>query len=82
MQIIINVPTDQYIVGLINYQPNDIFQFYSAHLKSNAKQVLIKFQKESGSVECKYMKKNPNKQAILQYFKKKTFFMLYQKKAF
>ena len=29
MQIIINVPTDQYIVGLINYQPNDIFQFYS-----------------------------------------------------
>ena len=60
---IINVPTDQYIVGTMNYQPNDIFQFYSVYLNSNAEQVLIDFQSETGRLYINVGKEKPSKDA-------------------
>ena len=48
---IISIPTDQYILGkFINNQEKNLFLFYSVWLNSDAEEVLIDFQRQTGSL--------------------------------
>ena len=57
---IISIFTDQYIVGNMNNFDN-IYQFYSVYLNSNAEQVLIDFQSDSNCLYINVGTEKPNK---------------------